>query len=132
MELQARSTSRRSPTTRASLPTARWEMAPRFIVEAKSGLKFEYGNSIDSIEKPGGTTVLRWYLNKVSDRNGNNYVLSYTSAGDTRLLGSIRWTPTSLGASTYRYEAQFNYDTNRIDLDSMFSGTSGYILINRG
>jgi hypothetical protein len=47
-----------------------------FTVEAKSGLKFEYGNTTDSRVVLGGT-VLRWMLNKVSDRNGNNYVVSY-------------------------------------------------------
>lgn len=103
-----------------------------FVVEARNGLKYEYGNSVDSRQFAGGTTVLHWMLNKVSDRNGNNYVVTYTSAGGTLLPAAIRWTPTSLGAASYRYEAQFTYDTNRIDLDSSFQGAGGFILINRG
>ncbi len=103
-----------------------------FIVEGKNGLFYEYGSTADAREDLSGSAVLRWYLNKVSDRNGNKYVIAYTSAGSMRLPDTIRWTPTSHGASTYRYEAKFNYDTNRVDLDSMFSGVAGSILINRG
>jgi len=49
-----------------------------FIVEAKSGLKYEYGNTTSSRVVLGGS-VLRWMLNKVSDRYGNNYIIDYNS-----------------------------------------------------
>ena len=41
-----------------------------FVVEAKSGLKYEFGNTTSSRVVLGGT-VLRWMLNKVYDRSGN-------------------------------------------------------------
>lgn len=56
-----------------------------FTVEAKNGLKYEYGNSLDSaIEStaPGFTTTRRvWALDKVSDRYGNTMTISYQEDG---------------------------------------------------
>jgi hypothetical protein len=58
-----------------------------FIVEAKSGLKYEYGGTVDSRVYPGvspgpiANTPVRWMLNKVSDRSGNTYVVSYVNTG---------------------------------------------------
>jgi hypothetical protein len=49
-----------------------------FIVEAKDGRKFEFGNSPNS-RVMLGTNVLRWMLNKVYDRNGNNYIVTYNN-----------------------------------------------------
>ncbi len=86
-----------------------------FIVEAKSGLKFEYGDTTDS-RVVLGSTVLRWMLSKVSDRSGNNYIVSYNNATGFAVPNVISWTPTDL--SSYRYEAKFNYLTSRGDQDS--------------
>ena len=102
-----------------------------FIVEAKNGLKYEYGNTSDSRVIPGGSTVWRWMLNKVSDRNGNKYVVTYTNTGGFAVPNVISWTPTSLGAGTYKYEAKFNYLTSRADADSCFGRVAGYSVTNR-
>jgi len=101
-----------------------------FIVEAKSGLKYEYGNTSSS-RVILGTTVLRWMLNKVSDRNGNNYVVSYTNTGGFAVPDVISWTPTNLGAGTYRYEAKFNYATARSNADSYLGRVANYSVTNR-
>ena len=108
-----------------------------FIVEAKSGLKYEYGNTTDSRVFPGvspgpiATTPSSWMLNKVYDRNGNKYVVSYANSGGFARPDVISWTPTSLGAATYQYEAKFNYLTSRADLDSVFGKIAGYDVANR-
>jgi RHS repeat-associated protein len=104
-----------------------------FEVKGKDGLIYEYGNTVDSRIKPGAsTTVLKWMLNKVRDRNGNNYILKYMpneggAGGFTGvgLLESIEWTPTSLGASTYRYKAEFEHQA-----DSTKNAFYGFIASN--
>ena len=65
-----------------------------FVVEAKSGLKFEYGATTTS-RVVLGTTVLRWMLNKVYDRNGNNYIVSYNNSNGFAVPDVISWTPVS-------------------------------------
>jgi YD repeat-containing protein len=101
-----------------------------FVVEAKNGLKYEYGNSTSSRVVLGGT-VLRWMLNKVYDRNGNNYIIAYNNTSGYAVPDVISWTPTSLNASTYRYEAKFNYWTGRSDADSYIGKVAGYDVSNR-
>src|SRR5206468_1894592 len=101
-----------------------------FIVEAKSGLKYEYGNVANS-RVMLGTTVYRWMLNKVFDRNGNTYIISYNNANGVAVPDVISWTPTSLGASTYRYQAKFNYLTTRLDVDSYLGKVAGFDVIDR-
>ena len=101
-----------------------------FIVEGRDGLKYEYGNTTSSRVVLGGT-VLRWMLNKVYDRTGNNYVISYNNTNGFAVPDVISWTPTSLGAFTYRYEAKFNYFTSRADKDSYIGKVAGYDVSNR-
>jgi hypothetical protein len=101
-----------------------------FTVEAKSGLKFEYGTTADSRVVLGGT-VLRWMLNKVSDRNGNNYIVSYDNGNGFAVPDVISWTPTYSGSPNYRYEAKFNYSTARADEDSYIGMIAGFEVTNR-
>lgn len=108
-----------------------------FIVEAKSGLKYEYGNTTDSRVNPGvspgaiSNTPSRWMLNKVYDRNGNNYIITYLTSGGFARPDSIYWTPTYLGSSSYRYEAKFNYSNPRTDADSVFGKIAGFDVANK-
>jgi RHS repeat-associated protein len=101
-----------------------------FIVEAKSGLKYEYGATTSS-RVVLGSTALRWMLNKVYDRNGNNYVVSYNNANGYAVPDVISWTPTYLGSTSYRYEAKFNYSTARVDADSILGKVAGFDVSNR-
>ena len=103
-----------------------------FLVETKDGLRFEYGYTPTS-RATTGAGINAWWLNKVYDRSGNNYIVNYTSAGaGSPVPSSIQWTPTSHLASTYRYSMNFIWDMTRIDLDSTFGGSGNVILINRG
>ncbi len=55
-----------------------------FKVQLKNGTFMEYGNTPDSkIEAQGRTEVLNWYLNKVTDANGNYMSYTYTENGTT-------------------------------------------------
>jgi RHS repeat-associated protein len=101
-----------------------------FVVEAKSGLKYEYGATSNS-QVLLNSTVLRWMLNKVYDRSGNNYVVSYNSATGFAVPDVISWTPTYLGSSSYRYQAKFNYLPTRSDEDSFLGKVAGLDVANR-
>lgn len=91
-----------SLTTAMGDQTTRW-----FKVQAKSGLTYEYGNSTDSRIGLAGTTTV-WLLNKVSDRNGNSYTVTYgpNQAGTvgTTVPLSITW------GNSNQYSATFGYD----------------------
>jgi len=101
-----------------------------FTVEAKNGLKYEYGNTPSS-RVMLGSTVLRWMLNKVYDRNGNNYVVSYNNATGFAVPDVISWTPTYWGSLSYQYEAKFNYIDTRTDEDSYIGKVAGLDVTNR-
>jgi RHS repeat-associated protein len=101
-----------------------------FVVEAKSGLKYEYGATTTSRVVLAGT-AMRWMLNRVYDRSGNNYVISYNSSSGFAVPDVISWTPTALNSSSYRYEAKFNYYTSRTDEDSYLGRVAGNDVVNR-
>jgi RHS repeat-associated protein len=105
-----------------------------FIVEAKDGLRYEYGNSTTSRVDVGGAT-LRWMLSKVYDRNDsvspNNYVITYLTSSGFAVPDSIFWTPASLGSTSYKYEAKFNYFNSRANSDSYIGHVAGYAILNR-
>ncbi len=103
-----------------------------FKVESKDGLIYEYGNTTDSRVLVGTiTSVLRWMLNKVSDRNGNNYTIFYNTATGFAVPNTISWTPVSAGSLNYQYTAVFGYSTNRADKDSSLGYVAGQSLANR-
>ena len=54
---------------------ATWE------VKRKNGLIYTYGNGSTQYTLPGTSSVHAWRLDKVEDRSGNSYSVSYTSAG---------------------------------------------------
>jgi hypothetical protein len=97
-----------------------------FVVETKDGLKYEYGNSTAS------RTPTAWMLTKVSDRAGNNYVVTYfTNGAGFAFPLAISWTPVNYGASTYRYQMQFGYASARTDADSQFFFINGVTMLTR-
>lgn len=83
-----------------------------FTVKAKNGWILEYGNTTDSRVIPGSSTsVLRWMLNKITDRDGNAIVFTYNTATGYAVPATISWARTSAGATTYIYSVAFAYST---------------------
>jgi RHS repeat-associated protein len=88
-----------------------------FVVKARNGLTFEYGNGANSqVLATGTSTASTWMLNKVSDRANNRMVITY-NAPDSSLTGmtlpaSISWTPTSDESSSFLYTMEFEYVSN--------------------
>lgn len=94
-----------------------------FIVKGKDGFTYEYGNSTDSRVIPcaavstycstTNTTPTTWWLNKVSDRSGNSYTVTY-GAGASGSEGvavplSIAYTRLNSSSTSYNYEVSFVY-----------------------
>lgn len=48
-----------------------------FVVFTKSGMTMEYGNTDDSRIQINGSVPVYWLLNKVSDKSGNYYTITY-------------------------------------------------------
>ncbi|MFT5756073.1 MAG: RHS repeat-associated protein [Alteromonadaceae bacterium] len=87
-----------------------------FEVISKNGQVSYYGNTSDSILLPtGGTTPLRWAINKVYDNAvvQNNIKFSYTSANGEQLLTDIHYT--GQNDSDGSRHVKFSYD-NRDDV----------------
>ena len=105
-----------------------------FIVQGKNGLVYQYGFTGLSIVRAGAApTILRWMLNKVSDRSGNNYIIKYNNVlgQGFAVPDTISWTPVTSGSTSYKYEAKFNYINNRADKDSYLGRVTGIPISNR-
>ena len=98
-----------------------------FIVEGKDGLYYEYGNTIDSRAfSSTSTTPYSWLLNKVRDRQGNNYRVTYASSNGSIHPVSIEYTQTPSLTSpfyTYPYKINFIYQARQSSLYRYVSGT---------
>ena len=101
-----------------------------FTVQGRDGLTYQYGytdgnNNGANSEVLANGTALTWFLSKVSDRAGNNWVVNYTPLTGTAVPSKIMWTPTSAGSSSYAYTMQFNYGTNapQSSIQSYVAGT---------
>jgi hypothetical protein len=91
-----------------------------FTVQAKNGLTYEYGNvntagapsNGSQVLAPGTSTAVQWLLDKVSDRYGNNYVITYSAPNAAEGVGlptTISYTPSSAGSTSYNYTVTFSY-----------------------
>lgn len=98
-----------------------------FTIQDKNGLTYEYGTTSNAREMWGeewgwsgsDVSVKKWYLNKVSDKNGNNYIINYTPVSHTdgggtvtrtRAPVTISYVPNNYGAATYKYTINFDYE----------------------
>jgi RHS repeat-associated protein len=90
-----------------------------FTVQGKDGLTYQYGytdgngyGANSQVLASGTTTAVTWLLSKVTDRAGNSMAVNYIAGTSTAVPGTIYWTPSSAGASTYNYQMNFTYTTN--------------------
>jgi RHS repeat-associated protein len=88
-----------------------------FVVQAKNGLTYEFGNSADSrIESTASgftTTARTWALNKVSDRHGNAMTITYQedgAGGSFRPL-TVNYTSNASAGLTAAYRVNFVWQT---------------------
>ncbi|MFC1733406.1 RHS repeat-associated core domain-containing protein, partial [candidate division KSB1 bacterium] len=94
-----------------------------FIVYLNNGLIYEYGNTPDSrVEAEGKLEVLKWNLNKISDRKGNYLKFEYyeiSSNGET-YPKYIEYTGNDLLSRPCYYRIIFNYDPGRPDISRYY------------
>ncbi|PJB54773.1 MAG: hypothetical protein CO098_19885, partial [Bacteroidetes bacterium CG_4_9_14_3_um_filter_41_19] len=85
-----------------------------FEVSTKNGSIIQYGNSEDSrIQAPGLNDILNWFINKVTDRNGNYIQYHYTEETGMGRIAEISYGAS--GSPTPIYVVKFNYSSNRPD-----------------
>lgn len=85
--------------------------AVSFTVESKDGLILEYGGTADSrIEASGSAAVRAWALNKVTDRKGNYYNVSYYEDGPNPQFYPSRIDFTGSAAGAPKYSIEFQYE----------------------
>jgi RHS repeat-associated protein len=97
-----------------------------FEVQGKDGRYYEYGNGRNSeIYASKAATPFAWGLDKVSDRQGNNMVLTYVSGATVLMPSTIQYTQTPSTGSSYPYEVAFSY-SSRPDGTSTTKEIAGY------
>jgi YD repeat-containing protein len=102
-----------------------------FIVKAKDGQTYEYGNSADSRVTPSTSipTPYKWLVNKVSDRSGNFISVTYGTPVSTAVGVSV---PVSLSygnSSTSLYGISLSYQANTA-VGTQTSELAGNQLVN--
>ena len=81
-----------------------------FEVHGKNGLIYQYGNTTDSaLLATGTTTVLMWALNRVSDRFGNHWDVTYTNDTTNQVLRPATITYTTPGTTSGGVQQTPNY-----------------------
>lgn len=110
-----------------------------FEVWGKDGLIYEYGNvgtgsNGSRVMATGTSTATEWLLNKVKDRAGNNYIVTYgTGASGSAGIGvplSVAYTPISAGSSTYKYTVTFTYPTDPSERGTEVGYVAGTLVKN--
>jgi RHS repeat-associated protein len=103
-----------------------------FVVQAKDGRYYEYGNSATSqIFASGTSTPYAWALDKVYDRFGNGMTFTYVSGASLVQLSTINYTYSQggLGATNALYQVMFNYvqRTGGTTINKYVAGGSVYL-----
>ncbi len=97
-----------------------------FKVFTDNGQVLEYGNSADSRHTLGnGSTVLNWYINKVTDLNGNYMTYTYGKSGNEMWIDRIDYTGNEAAGLSPYARVQFEYDTG-IHVGTVFA--AGYAI----
>jgi hypothetical protein len=99
-----------------------------FLVEAKNGMKYEYGNTTDSqLKTEDDTKTISWYLNKSYDPYGNYIEYVYEKIGREMRIKEINYTGnTNAGILPYN-KVKFNY-LERADKKTLYSAGSSIAL----
>ena len=92
-----------------------------FRVTSKDGRIIEYGNTTDSKMIPtGGTIPLQWFVNKITDANGNYMTFTYQTNGGQTVVSEIDYTGN--GNKIPFASIVFNYITKAVINTSSLAG----------
>jgi RHS repeat-associated protein len=96
-----------------------------WIAQDRNGRTYTYGNGGNSqVLATGSTTANAWMLDEVNDPAGNTMTISYNTATGSAVPGTISWTPSTQGSSTYNYTMTFAYGTNPMSVYGYVAGTA--------
>ena len=82
-----------------------------FEVKMKSGLIYEYGNTVDSKIIREGDCILSWKLNKITDRFGNTISFTYFHYDDEHPIHLIEYNTGNTAKINFRYKERDNEST---------------------
>ena len=89
-----------------------------FKAYTDDGSIIEYGNSTNSQQKmENSNNILSWYINKITDANGNYMTFHYGGTGGEILIDSIKYTGN--GFAPYA-KVVFDYTTNTLNSNIYF------------
>jgi len=95
-----------------------------FTAETKDGLILYFGNTSDSrIEAEGTSNVYEWKLNKVEDKYGNWYKLSYSEDIYTGEVYPDKINYTGWGQNNGYFDIEFNYISRSTPLITYINGS---------
>jgi RHS repeat-associated protein len=96
-----------------------------FLVEAKNGMSYEYGNTTDAqFKTDDGANIIAWYLNKTYDQYGNYIEYAYEKIGREIRIKEIRYTGNTAASIVPYNKVQFSY-LDRADKRTLYaSGAS--------
>lgn len=81
-----------------------------FVVYRDDGSMAEYGKSTDSRQRLGNS-ICSWYINKITDINGNYMTFSYGCNGSEVWIDHIDYTGNTAASLTPYARVSFSYDT---------------------
>jgi RHS repeat-associated protein len=94
-----------------------------FTVTDQNGWTYEYGNTSDSRQVPvGKTEAITWYLNKVTDRNGNYMLYEYNNIDGNVLPKYVKYNCNQNTGLNYLSYVYFSYATSTDPNTSYIAG----------
>jgi RHS repeat-associated protein len=95
-----------------------------FKVETKEGLELYYGNTIDSRARAKGTSKFyAWNLNKVRDKNGNYYDITYIQDTVQCEIYPVSIEYSGYGSSSGDYKIEFGYENRTVSILTFIGGS---------
>ena len=95
-----------------------------FVAYTDDGSKIEYGNNSSSQQIISSSIILSWYINRITDANGNYMTFNYGRASGEIWISSIYYTGNS-GMSTYA-KVEFDYTALPDNMGRNTFYTEGY------
>ena len=96
-----------------------------FKVYADNGSVLEYGNTTDA-RQMAGNTVLVWYLNRVTDINGNYMTYTYGQSDGEVWIERIDYTGNDYAGLTTYASVEFEYESNNSSCNVRYVADYGF------
>jgi len=96
-----------------------------FKVETKEGLELYFGNTLDSKARAKGTSkYYAWNLNRVKDKNGNYYDITYLQDTIQCEIHPVSIDYSGYGSTPGDYKVEFGYENRSVPLLTYINGSA--------